>query len=165
VAPRIFLTMHHRGNGSSASDYSESAVNLLMSVRSNSMEKSERPLTSFMFLAAFDSTIRRFDPSRPSQKLSGKINRVSPNYQAFPQVTKAISLPEISIRFQCFPKTAGNSTRHGCDMVSCPHVDVPTILRPRFLWAVRAADQFYESNECRLRAFLDPYRTACSAST
>jgi hypothetical protein len=61
--------------------------------------------------------MRRFESSRPSHKILGKNNHLDRNYQAFPSLTRAFSLAEISICFQGFQIVAGCSTRHGRDMV------------------------------------------------
>ena len=47
--------------------HSESSANLLMSLRLNSAPFSEYPLKSLMVLLDFDSPMRRFESSRPSQ--------------------------------------------------------------------------------------------------
>jgi hypothetical protein len=53
--------------------YSDCISNLLMYLGTESAVSSENPLKSLRIPADFDSTIRRFESSRPSQHLTNKI--------------------------------------------------------------------------------------------
>jgi hypothetical protein len=64
----------------------------------------------------FDSTIRRFDPSRPSQKLSGQNNRLECELQRIFKDSISRHVAKISVCFQGLPNIAGSSTRHGRNM-------------------------------------------------
>jgi hypothetical protein len=74
-------------------------------------------LISLMVLPDFDSTIRRFDPSRPSQKLSGQNNEVANELGRVLIDSMSRHVAKISVCFQGFPIVAGGSTRHGRNMV------------------------------------------------
>ena len=67
--------------------------------------------------ADFDSTIRRFDPSRPSQKSSRKNNYLEHDLRRISKDSMSRHVAKISVCFQGFPNVAGGSTRHGRDMV------------------------------------------------
>jgi hypothetical protein len=58
---------HHSNVGLDGVIYSDSVSNLLMYLGAESAVLSENPLKSLRIRADFDSTIRRFDASRPSQ--------------------------------------------------------------------------------------------------
>jgi hypothetical protein len=71
-------------------------------------------------IADFDSAIRRFDPSGPSQKLSLQNNEVTSEMQR--SLTDSVSrhVAKISVCFQGLPNFAGGSARHGRDMIGRP---------------------------------------------
>jgi hypothetical protein len=66
--------------------------------------------------ADFDSTIRRFDPSRPSQKFSGQNNALARKLRPVSIDSMSRRVAKISVCFQGLPNIAGSSTRHGRNM-------------------------------------------------
>jgi hypothetical protein len=73
-----------------------------------------------MLAADFDSAIRRFNPSRPSQKSSLKNNRVECELRRILTDSMSRHVAKISVCFQGFPTFAGGSTQHGRNMVFIP---------------------------------------------
>ena len=91
--------------------------------------------------ADFDSAIRRFDPSRPSQKSFAENNRLECELQRILTDSMSRHVAKISVCFQGLPKIAGSSTRHERNMVFSQH-SIKNWLRDapaRGLWCLRGA--------------------------
>jgi hypothetical protein len=95
----------------------ETAPNLLELLERLFSLFSKCALKSFNNQADFDSAIRRFDPSRPSQDFSSQNNQLAHELRRIFKDSMSRHVAKISVCFQGFPKFAGGSARHGRDMV------------------------------------------------
>jgi hypothetical protein len=106
---------HYRpiiGSGS----YSELSVNLLIPKGLIFGIFSEWRLKMQRKWSDFDSAIRRFESSRPSQVSLGKMDTyVLPDRSPTPFLC-CVMLQKISGQFQRSPKNAGNATQYGCNI-------------------------------------------------
>ena len=92
--------------------HSELPANLLIHLGANSAGYSECALITLKVLADFDSTIRRFDPSRPSQpvpmreRLAAEVAE-RPTIAGFCDLVNCLQAPEFTKSEATMPKVSG----------------------------------------------------------